>query len=87
MEIRAKHDQPIDWVGPTQPPVMGKSGPKKRVGPHGGPQPQGSPHPLPRHGMQRTANTLGLKATAESEKYYIKKKCDVRSLIASVLKP
>ena len=21
IEIRAKHDQPIDWVGPTQPPV------------------------------------------------------------------
>ena len=32
---------------------------------------------LPRHGMQRTANTLGLKATAESKKYYIKKSCVV----------
>ena len=32
---------------------------------------------LPRHGMQCTANTLGLKETAESEKYYIKKNCDV----------
>ena len=31
---------------------------------------------LPRHGMQRTANTLGLKATAESKKYYIKKSSD-----------
>jgi len=26
--------------------------------------------------MQHTANMLGLKATAESEKYYIKKSCD-----------
>ena len=31
---------------------------------------------LPQHGMQHTANTLGLKVTAESEKYYIKKNCD-----------
>jgi len=27
--------------------------------------------------MQRTANTLGLKVTAESEKNYIKKSCVV----------
>jgi len=26
--------------------------------------------------MQRTANMLGLKATAESKRYYIKKSCD-----------
>ena len=32
---------------------------------------------LPRHGMQRTANTLGLKVTAESKKNYIKKRCVV----------
>ena len=32
---------------------------------------------LPRHGMQRTANTLGLKVTAESKKNYIKKSCVV----------
>ena len=32
---------------------------------------------LPRHGMQRTANTLGLKVTAESMKNYIKKSCVV----------
>ena len=32
---------------------------------------------LPRHGMQRTANTLGLKVTAESKKKYIKKSCVV----------
>ena len=31
---------------------------------------------LPRHRMQRTANTLGLKATAES-KNYIKESCVV----------
>ena len=31
---------------------------------------------LPRHGMQRTAITLGLKVTAESENY-IKKSCVV----------
>ena len=29
------------------------------------------------HGMQRTANTLGLKVTAESKKKYIKKNCVV----------
>ena len=46
IEIRAKHDQLIDWVGQTQPPILWKSGPKKRVGPHGGPQPPGS-HPPP----------------------------------------
>ena len=33
---------------------------------------------LPPHGMQRTANTLGLKMTAES-KNYIKKSCVVDS--------
>ena len=32
---------------------------------------------LPRHGMQRTANTLGLKVTAESKKKYMKKSCIV----------
>ena len=32
---------------------------------------------LPRHGMQRTANTLGLKVTAESKKNFIKKGCAV----------
>ncbi len=32
---------------------------------------------LPRHGMQRTANTLGLKVTAESKKNYIEKSCVV----------
>ena len=32
---------------------------------------------LPRHGMQRTANTLSLKVTAESKKNYIKKNCVV----------
>ena len=32
---------------------------------------------LPRHGMQRTANTLGLKVTAESKKKYMKKSCVV----------
>ena len=31
---------------------------------------------LPQHRMQRTANTMGLKVTTESEKYYIKKRCD-----------
>ena len=46
IEIRAKHDQPIDWVGLTQPPVQEKSGPKKRVGPYWRPQPPGS-HPPP----------------------------------------
>ena len=32
---------------------------------------------LPRRGMQRTANTLGLNVTAESKKKYIKKSCVV----------
>ena len=32
---------------------------------------------VPRHGMQRTANTLGLKVTAEIKKNSIKKSCVV----------
>ena len=32
---------------------------------------------LPRDGMQRMANTLGLKVTAESKKKYMKKSCVV----------
>ena len=32
---------------------------------------------LPRHGMQRTANALGLKVTAQSKKNHIKKSCVV----------
>ena len=32
---------------------------------------------LPRHRMQRTAYTLGLKMTAESKKNYIKESCVV----------
>ena len=32
---------------------------------------------FPRHGMQREANTLGLKVTAESKKKYMKKSCVV----------
>ena len=32
---------------------------------------------LPRHGMQRMANMLGLKVTAESKKNYIKESCVV----------
>ena len=34
-------------------------------------------HILPRHRMQCTANTLGLKVTTESKKNYIKKSCVV----------
>ena len=71
----AKHDQPIGWVGPTQPPVKAKSGPKKRVGPPGDLIHQDPILPL--HELQRTANTLGLKVTAESKKNYIKKSCVV----------
>ena len=33
IEIRAKHDQPIDWVGPTQPP--GSHPPPTRDAAHG----------------------------------------------------
>ena len=48
IEIRAKHDQPIDWVRPTQPPILGKSRPKMCVRPHRGPQLPGSHPPLTR---------------------------------------
>ena len=72
IEIRAKHDQPIDWVGPTQPPVKGRRSVLDPTGDLSHQDPI-----LPRHGMQRTANTLGLKVTAESKKNYIKKSCVV----------
>ena len=50
--------------------------PKSNKGMHTSSIPASDPI-LPQHGMQRTANTLGLKVTAESKKNHIKKSCVV----------
>ena len=65
-------------IGLGQPNHPSRKGPGRRsmLDPTGDVSHQ-DPMLPPRHGMQRTANTLGQKVTAESKKNYTKKSCVV----------